>query len=143
MADKNEYIDLRKLSREALLQVRRQVVRLKKKGYSGREIEEIVGIRQNRISEIWSAYLREGEAFLEPKKSKRPGKPTLLTPEEQTAIQNAFASKTPQKLGLRGNVWTQSQAAEFIRQTYNKNLAQRTVSSYLERWGFRAKKRGL
>ena len=52
MAGQTEYIDLRRVGREGLAQIRRQVVRLKKMGRSGREIEEIVGIRQNRISEI-------------------------------------------------------------------------------------------
>ena len=47
-----EYIDLMKISTEEAKQKRRQVVRLKKMGKSGREIEEIVGVRQNRISEI-------------------------------------------------------------------------------------------
>ena len=46
MAGQTEYIDLRRVGREGLAQIRRQVVRLKKMGRSGREIEEIVGIRR-------------------------------------------------------------------------------------------------
>ncbi len=60
-----KYIDLRKESREGLKQIRRQVVRLKKMGKTGKEIEELTGVRQNRASEIWTAYQREGEASLE------------------------------------------------------------------------------
>jgi len=51
-----EYIDLRKESREGLKQIRRQVVRLKKMGKTGKEIEELTGVRQNRASEIGTAY---------------------------------------------------------------------------------------
>ena len=58
------YIDLRKLSSGELKQVHRQVVRLKEMGKSGKEIEEIIGVRQNRASEIWTAYQRSGEATL-------------------------------------------------------------------------------
>ena len=47
-----EYIDLRKLSGGELKQVRSQVVRLKEMGKTGKEIEEITGVRQNRASEI-------------------------------------------------------------------------------------------
>ncbi len=54
-----EYIDLRKVGSEGLKQIRSQVVRLKKMGKGGREIEELTGVRQNRISEIWTAYQRE------------------------------------------------------------------------------------
>ena len=48
-----EYIDLRKEGREGLKEIRRQVVRLKKMGKTGKEIEELTGVRQNRASEIW------------------------------------------------------------------------------------------
>ena len=60
-----EYIDLRKLSVGELKQVRSQVVQLKKMGKSGKEIEELTGVRQNRASEIWTAYQRKGEQALE------------------------------------------------------------------------------
>ena len=59
------YIDLRKLSSGELKQVRSQVVGLKEMGKTGKEIEEITGVRQNRASEIWTADQREGEAALE------------------------------------------------------------------------------
>ena len=62
-----EYIDLRKVGREGLKEIRRQVVRLKKLGKTGKEIEELTGVRQNRASEIWTAYQRGGEATLERK----------------------------------------------------------------------------
>ena len=66
-----EYIDLRKVGREGLKEIRRQVVRLKKMGKTGKEIEELTGVRQNRASEIWTAYQREGESSLERKKYGR------------------------------------------------------------------------
>lgn len=79
-----EYIDLRKLNRGELKQIRRQVVRLKKMGKTGKEIEELTGIRQCRASEIWTAYQQEGESSLEPKKRGREmGTHLQLTPEEQ------------------------------------------------------------
>ena len=53
-----EYIDLRKLNSGELKQIRRQVVRLKELGKTGKEIEELTGVRQNRTSEIWTAYRR-------------------------------------------------------------------------------------
>ncbi len=134
MAGQTEYIDLRRVGREGLAQIRRQVVRLKKMGRSGREIEEIVGIRQNRISEIWSAYQQLGEASFLAKSAARPGKPALLPPQAQRELREIFMTKTPQELGLRGQVWTQGQAAEFVRRTYRIELAPRTMSAYLARW---------
>lgn len=62
-----EYIDLRKVGRAGLKEIRRQVVRLKELGKTGKEIEELTGVRQNRASEIGTAYQREGETSLERK----------------------------------------------------------------------------
>ena len=50
-----------------LKEIRRQVVRLKKIGKTGKGIEELTGVRQNRASKIWTAYQREGETSLERK----------------------------------------------------------------------------
>ena len=46
-----EYIDLRKVRRGGLKEIRKQVVRLKKMGKTGKEIEELTGVRQNRARE--------------------------------------------------------------------------------------------
>ena len=88
-----EYIDLRKLSSGELKQVRRQVVRLKEMGKTGKEIEEITGVRQNRASEIWTAYQREGEAALEVNKGGRSkGEGRILQPEEEAEILETIVS---------------------------------------------------
>ena len=79
-----EYIDLRKVGREGLKEIRRHVVRPKK---TGKEIEELTGVRQNRASEIWTAYQREGESSLERKKyGRKAGSHMILTAEEQENI---------------------------------------------------------
>ena len=43
-----EYIDLRKVWKDGLREILRQVVRLKELGKTGKEIEELTGVRQNR-----------------------------------------------------------------------------------------------
>ena len=63
-----KYIDLRNVGREGFKEIRRQVVRLKKLGKTGNEIEELTSVCQNRASEIWTAYQREGESSLERQK---------------------------------------------------------------------------
>ena len=42
-----EYIDLRKIGRDGLKEIRRQVVRLKKMGKTGKEIEELLPLRNS------------------------------------------------------------------------------------------------
>ena len=99
-----EYIDLRKLSSGELKQVRRQVVRLKKMDKAGKEIEEIeelTGVRQNRASEIWTAYQREGEAALEVNKGGRSeGEGRIIVPEEEAEIRETIVRRRPDELRL-------------------------------------------
>ncbi len=130
-----EYIDLRKVSREGLKELRRQVVRLKKMGKTGKEIEELTGVRQNRASEIWTAYQREGEASLERKKyGRKPGTHMRLSPEEQTEIQEAIGNKTPAEFGLEGCLWTLGRTRQYIKKRFRKEISDRSVSDYMRRW---------
>ena len=131
-----EYIDLRKVGRDGLKEIRRQVVRLKKMGKTGKEIEELTGVRQNRASEIWTAYQREGESSLERKKyGRKPGSHMALTEEEQAEIQKAVAEKTPEDFGITGKLWTLGRTREYIEKTYQKTIKERTLSDYMRRWG--------
>ena len=66
-----EYIDLRKISTEEAKQIRRQVVRLKKMGKKGKEIEEIVGVRQNRISENMVSVSKRGRSIIREEENRK------------------------------------------------------------------------
>ena len=131
-----EYIDLRKVGREGLKEIRRQVVRLKKMGKTGSEIEELTGVRQNRASEIWTAYQREGEASLERKKyGRKPGSHMVLSEEEQGTIRKAIEEKRPEDFGITGQLWTLGRTREYIRKQFGKSVNERTLSDYMKRWG--------
>ena len=131
-----EYIDLRKVGREGLKQIRRQVVRLKKMGKGGKEIEEITGVRQNRVSEIWTAYQREGEASLTRKKyGRKPGTHMRLSPEEQAEVQTAIKEKRPKDYGIPGELWTLGRTRQYIKKQIGKEISDRSVSDYMKRWG--------
>ena len=131
-----EYIDLRKVGREGLKEIRRQVVRLKKMGKTGSEIEGLTGVRQNRASEIWTAYQREGEASLERKKyGRKPGSHMVLSEEEQGTIRKAIEEKRPEDFGITGQLWTLGRTREYIRKQFGKSVNERTLSDYMKRWG--------
>ena len=102
-----EHIDLRKLNSGELKQVRRQDVRLKKMRKTGKEIEELTGARQNRVSEIWTVYQREGDSSMEPKKRGfQKGTHLPLTPEEQAEIRETVITRRPEEFGIPGSLWT-------------------------------------
>ena len=131
-----EYIDLRKLSSGELKQVRSQVVRLKKLGKTGKEIEELTGVRQNRASEIWTAYQRSGEAALEVNKGGRlEGEGRILVPEEESEIQQTIIKRRPDEVGLPGQLWTLKKVCEYVRKKYGKKMSDGCASDYMRRWG--------
>ncbi len=105
-------------------------------GKGGREIEELTGVRQNRISEIWAAYQREGEASLERKKyGRKPGTHMLLKTEEQAEIREVIVERTPEDFGIPGKLWTLGRARQYIRRRYQKEVSERAMSDYMKRWG--------
>ena len=127
---------LRKAGREGLKEIRRQVVRLKKMGKTGKEIEELTGVRQNRASEIWTAYQREGENSLERKKyGRKPGSHMVLTAEEQENIRRAIEEKIPEDFGITGKLWTLGRTRQYIQKQFHKAINERTLSDYMKRWG--------
>ena len=131
-----EYIDLRKLDASAKKQVRSQIVRLKKAGRPGQEIEEITGVRRNRISEIWTAYQRRGATSLTPQKSgRKQGGGMLLSPEEERRIRRSIIDKSPDQMKMAGCLWTRQRITEYIRREYGKVVSVRCISNYLKAWG--------
>ena len=131
-----EYIDLRKVGREGPKEIRRQVVRLKKMGKTGQELEELTGVRQNRASEIWTAYQREGDISLERKKyGRKAGSHMVLTSEEQENIRKTVEEKIPEDFGITGKLWTLGRTRQYIEKQYHKATNERTLSDYMKRWG--------
>lgn len=131
-----EHIDLRKLNNDELYSVRKQVVRLKKQGWKGSEIEEITGVYQTRISQIWTAYQAEGYAGIKPQKSgRKPKSQMLLSVQEQREIRQTIINKAPNQLKLAGFLWTLAKISEHIWKTYRKKVSVRCLSNYMKRWG--------
>jgi transposase len=133
----DEIIDLRALNNDELHTVRKQVVRLKKKGMSGKEIEALTGVRANRASEIWSKYKEFGEKSLKPNtRGRKPGSQTLLTPEQEKEVRKIIIDKTPDQVKLSFGLWTRQAISDLVKRMYKIDLSLRSVTNYLKRWGF-------
>jgi transposase len=131
-----EHIDLRKLNNDELYTIRKLVVRLKKQGMKGSEIEAITGLYVPRISEIWTTYQKNGLAGIKPEKSgRKPKSLMLLSEEEQKAIRQTIISKAPNQLKMAGFLWTLAKISQYIWDTYKKRVSVRCLSNYMKRWG--------
>ena len=132
-----DFIDLRKLNRDELATVRKQVVRLKKKGFKGKEIESLTGVRANRISEIWSAYKEGGNDAIVPLKTgRKPGTCTLLTKQQEKEIREIIIDKTPDQMKMSFALWTRQAICDLVKRKYRINLSLRSATNYLKKWGF-------
>ena len=127
-----KHVSFRKLSNEEVKRIRQQVVRLKEMGKTGREIEELTGLCQSRVSEIWKAYQCNGEAALEVKKR---GVQRILFPEEEAQTRETIINRQPNEFGLPGNLWTMNNVCKYVWITYQKKLTDRCASNYMRRWG--------
>ena len=116
------------------MKIRRQVVWLKELGKTGKEIEKLAGVRQNRASKIWTVYQREGSACLERiQYGRKPGSHMVLTSEEQENIRKAIVDKVPEDFGISGRLWTLGRTRDYIQQEFHKAINERTLSDVLER----------
>ena len=56
--------DARTLTPSAQYELRKQIVRLKQAGRSGREISEISGLSPEHISRVWRRFQKEGASAI-------------------------------------------------------------------------------
>lgn len=136
-----ENIDARTLSPQTQFELRKQVIRLRKKGVTNKAAAEIVGISETYASTLWQTYQRGGIEAIKPKvRGRRYGAQRRLTAEQETAVQKLLVDKTPDQLKLPFALWTRDAVRLAILQRYRINLPLRTMSDYLKRWGFTPQK---
>jgi transposase len=133
--------DARTLSPQTQFELRKQVIRLRKKGVTNKATAEIVGISETYASTLWQTYLRGGIDTIIPKvRGRRLGAKRRLTAEQEMAVQKLLVDKTPDQLKLPFALWTRDAVRLAINQRYRIDLPLRTISDYLKRWGFTPQK---
>ena len=133
--------DARTLSPQAQYELRKQVIRLRKKGMSNKAVADIVDTTPSHASQIWQTYLRSGNEAIKPKvRGRRKGAKRKLTVEQETAVQKLLVDKMPDQLKLPFALWTRDAVRLIIKQLYHIDLPVRTMSDYLKRWGFTPQK---
>jgi len=132
-----EKIDLRKLAPAALQEKKEQVVRLKQKGYTGKQIEGLTLISVNQVSKIWRAFENGGIKAIKPKKrGRKKGEGKILSVEQEREVRKTIIDKTPDQMKLSFMLWTRQAISDLIFDMYGIRLQLRCITNYLERWGF-------
>jgi len=136
-----EKIDARTYSPDAQHQIRRQIIRLRGKGFSNRVVAEGVGISESHASTIWQCYKKEGIKAIKPgRRGRRTGAQRTLSPDQEAEIQKALIDKTPDQMKLPFALWTRDAVKLLIDQCFGIDMPIRTVGEYLKRWGFTPQK---
>ena len=136
-----ENTDARKHSPETQHQIRKQIIRLRGKGYSNRAVADGVGISESHASTIWQRYKKEGNKAIKlGKRGRRTGDQRTLSYDQETQIQKALIDKTPDQMNLPFALWTRDAVKLLIQQWYSIEMPIRTVGEYLKRWSFTPQK---
>ena len=136
-----ETIDARKHNQQTQYELRKQVVRLRKRGLANREVAKIVGISETHASTTWQKYLRGGIEAVHPgKRGRKYGAQRVLDAEQEIAVQKMLVDKAPNQLKLPFALWTRDAVRMAIKKRFKIDLPLRTVSDYLKRWGFTPQK---
>ena len=86
-----ENIDARTLSPQTQFELRKQIIRLLKKGMTNTLVAEKVGTAESHASAFWKTCQRYGMEAIKPKKrGRRPGAQRRLKVEQETANRDAI-----------------------------------------------------
>ena len=133
--------DARALSPQTQYELRKQIIRFRKKGMANKDVAEVIGTTPSHVSAIWQTYQHGGIEAIKPKvRGRRFGAQRRLTAEQETAVQKLLVDKTPDQLKLPFALWTRDAVRLAIHQRYRINLPIRTMGDYLKRWGFTPQK---
>lgn len=137
----NEKIDTRKLTTPELARLRKQVVRLREKNFSFKDISEVSGVHVDTVGRWYRDYLKRGKASFEYKKRGREkGSFGSLTKAQEARIQQEITDKMPDQCRLNFALWTRRAIQQLIKQLWGKDMPIRTIGDYLKRWGFTPQK---
>ena len=96
-----EKIDARRLKPEAQQQLRHQAIRLRKKGFSHKQIAEIIGAHPTRICRWCRAYEEGGPKGVKIKaRGRKAGSGRTLNKEQEKELREMIRDKTPDQLKL-------------------------------------------
>lgn len=133
--------DSRSLSDDALIERRKQVVRCRLSGLGLKDAAEQCSMSRHAANRAWQLYKRNGWGALDTRRTGRPeGSGQLLTDEQQRETQRLISDKMPDQLKLPYALWSRKAVRQLIQERYGVQLAARTMTEYMRRWGFSAQK---
>lgn len=127
--------DARKISAEALEDLRRRVVAAVDSGATQVEVSRVFGVSRPAVNRWVRAYQDRGEESFRPRRrGRRAGMHRVLNEEVQTQIIEHLTDRFPDATGHPHPLWTRQAVADLVERVHGVRLTLNTVSSYLRRW---------
>lgn len=132
--------DARTLDDDVTEALRLRALRGRELGYTEDALAQILGLARETVCRWWTAYQGGGLDAIPSRRTGRPKGDTLLTPHQQKRIPELLTAHRPDQLGVKAVLWTRRAVAALILQEFGIVVAERTVGTYLRRWGFTPQK---
>jgi len=129
--------DYRRVDPQAVYELKKVALRLRRKGKEVKEICETTGLADKTVRMAFNAYDAGGIDAIKPKKrGRRAGEKRTLSVEQEQEIIAMLVDHDLAQFKLKGCMWTRDSVKELIQQRYGITMPNRTVGEYLCRWGF-------
>ena len=129
--------DYRTVAPQAVYELKKVALRLRRKGKEVKEICETTGLADKTVRMTFDAYDAGGINAIKPKKrGRKVGEKRTLSVEQEQEIIAMLVDHDPAQFKLKGCMWTRDSVQELIKQKYGITMPNRTVGEYLRRWGF-------
>ena len=131
--------DGRALSRTALEERQRTIIRMKENGKCATEISAATGCSIKTVYSLWTKYLRctnKKSFFTIRARGNKTGNGRTLTVPQEHKIKKIITDKYPDQLRFDFALWTREAVRLLIKKVCGVDMPIRTVGEYLRRWGF-------
>jgi len=134
-------IDARKQSTEIQQHNRDQAIRLHSEGVKRAEIARIIGVHTSTLG-AWIALYNKGgaEALKIGARGRRIGEGRRLSEAQETKLKAIILDKFPDQMKLPFALWSSTAIRSLIADLWGIDMGQRTISSYMQRWGYTPQK---
>ena len=136
-----EKTDLRSVLDQERNIIRRDAVKMIKRGDKKKDIANFYGVHVNTVRDWWKQYKKTGAQSLTYKKrgAKSENK-KLLSSKQEHEIQQMITDTMPDQLKLDFALWTTRAIKELIMREFNIRIGRRAIGNYLKNWGFTPQK---
>ena len=128
-------INLKKISSEIRIYIKRQTIYLRQQGKKHKEIADILNIGERSVANIISDYNHKGDAIFQEKiRGRKIGEKRTLTPLQEDEIQKIMKAHRPEEEGIASSLWGRPAVHQLLKQKFNIDMPVRSITNYLKRW---------